>query len=152
MEKIGFKSVGEGGARVERTRNLTRALISSSIYNLTFFFSPMISPIHSPSRPLSFSLSGCSSSTGLLFELGPCTIQKDGLGTTNNPYSWNNKANMIFLDQPVAVGYSYTEGEQVSDTPQAAEDVYAFLQLFFKKFPEYSTQEFSVAAESYGGR
>lgn len=61
---------------------------------------------------------------------------------------------MIFLDQPVSVGYSYSGdgGSPVNNTPQAAEDVYAFLQLFFKKFPEYSTQEFSLAAESYGGR
>lgn len=58
---------------------------------------------------------------------------------------------MIFLDQPVNVGYSYTEGKQVLTTPEAAVDVYAFLQLFMKSFPEYSTQDFNIAGESYGG-
>ena len=42
---------------------------------------------------------GCSSSTGLLFELGPCSVNADGTGTEFNPYSWNNNASVIFLDQ-----------------------------------------------------
>lgn len=42
---------------------------------------------------------GCSSSTGLLFELGPCNIADDGKGTTYNKYSWNTHANMLFLDR-----------------------------------------------------
>jgi cathepsin A (carboxypeptidase C) len=58
---------------------------------------------------------------------------------------------MIFLDQPVNVGYSYTEGSQVLTTPEAAVDVYAFLQLFMKSFPDWSKQEFNIAGESYGG-
>lgn len=94
---------------------------------------------------------GCSSSTGLLFELGPCLIAANGTKTVYNPYSWNEVSNMIFLDQPVNVGYSYTEGSQVLNTPDAAVDVYAFLQLFLKSFPEYSKQDFNIAGESYGG-
>jgi cathepsin A (carboxypeptidase C) len=94
---------------------------------------------------------GCSSTTGLLFELGPCLITANGTGTVFNPYSWTEHSNMIFLDQPVNVGYSYTEGQQVLTTPEASKDVYAFLQLFMKTFPEYSSQEFNIAGESYAG-
>lgn len=46
---------------------------------------------------------GCSSSMGLLMELGPCNIDMNNIspnGTTWNPYSWNNEANIFFLDQP----------------------------------------------------
>lgn len=93
---------------------------------------------------------GCSSSTGLLFELGPCNIAKNGTTTEPNPHSWNSNTNMIFLDQPVEVGYSYADGESINNTPAAAEDVYAFLQLFMAKFPEYASLPFHVAAESYG--
>ncbi|KAG8904827.1 hypothetical protein FRB99_001083 [Tulasnella sp. 403] len=94
---------------------------------------------------------GCSSSTGLLFELGPCRITDDGRNTKLNKYSWNEYANMIFLDQPVNVGYSYSQSGTVNNTPAAAEDVYAFLQLFLSRYPEYEAAPFSVAAESYGG-
>lgn len=58
---------------------------------------------------------------------------------------------MIFLDQPVQVGYSYTEGPAVVTTADASKDVYAFLQLFMKSFPEYSALEFNIAGESYAG-
>ncbi|KAJ8462046.1 hypothetical protein ONZ45_g18075 [Pleurotus djamor] len=95
---------------------------------------------------------GCSSTTGLLFELGPCAIADNGQGTKFNPNSWNTNANIIFLDQPVNVGYSYSDdGSTVNNTPAAAIDVYAFLELFLNRFPEYADVPFHIAAESYGG-
>ena len=39
----------------------------------------------------------------------------------------------------------------MNNTPVAAEDVYAFLELFFARYPEYAAAPFHVAAESYGG-
>lgn len=92
---------------------------------------------------------GCSSLTGLFFELGPASIDK-GLKVVSNPHSWNNNASVIFLDQPVNVGYSYSSGS-VSDTVTAGKDVYAFLELFFQNFPEYNNGQFHIAGESYGG-
>ncbi|KAF8894827.1 carboxypeptidase C [Infundibulicybe gibba] len=95
---------------------------------------------------------GCSSSTGLLFELGPCSVVDNGRNTTWNPYSWNTNANVIFLDQPVNVGFSYAEdGTTVNTSPVAGKDVYAFLELFLNRFPKYASQPFHIAAESYGG-
>ncbi|KAF8521571.1 carboxypeptidase C [Hysterangium stoloniferum] len=95
---------------------------------------------------------GCSSSTGLLFELGPCRVTDGGASTVPNPHSWNEYANIIFLDQPIGVGYSYSsDGSTISDTPVAAQDVWAFLELFMKQFPQYSKLPFHLAAESYGG-
>ncbi|KAM0481366.1 hypothetical protein ACHAPX_003470 [Trichoderma viride] len=92
---------------------------------------------------------GCSSLTGLFFELGPASINEK-IEIVNNPHAWNNNASVIFLDQPVNVGYSYGSGS-VSDTVAAGKDVYALLTLFFHQFPEYSTQDFHIAGESYGG-
>lgn len=57
---------------------------------------------------------------------------------------------MIFLDQPVQVGYSYG-GKTVNSSPESAKDVYAFMQLFYAKFPKFAELDFHVAAESYGG-
>lgn len=67
---------------------------------------------------------GCSSFTGLLFENGPCTIADQGKNTTYNPYSWTESANVIFIDSPVNVGYSYGS-KSVNSSPQTAEDLYA---------------------------
>ncbi|PGG98843.1 cathepsin A (carboxypeptidase C) [Blastomyces parvus] len=92
---------------------------------------------------------GCSSLTGLFLELGPSSITED-LKVKHNPYSWNANASVIFLDQPVNVGYSYSGGS-VSDTNAAGKDVYALLTLFFEQFPQYAKQDFHIAGESYAG-
>ncbi|KAF7373349.1 Carboxypeptidase [Mycena sanguinolenta] len=95
---------------------------------------------------------GCSSSTGLLFELGPCSIANEGKNTTFNKHSWTSSANMIFLDQPVNVGFSYADGSTtVDNSPVAGKDVYAFLELFLLRFPEYSKQPVHISGESYAG-
>lgn len=92
---------------------------------------------------------GCSSLTGLFMELGPSSINKK-IETKFNPSSWNSNASVIFLDQPVNVGYSYSGGS-VSNTVAAGKDVYALLTLFFKQFPEYAKQPFHISGESYAG-
>jgi len=92
---------------------------------------------------------GCSSLTGLFMELGPAMINKKA-EPVHNPWSWNNNASVIFLDQPVNTGFSYS-GNSVSNSIAAGKDVYALLTLFFKQFPEYTTQDFHIAGESYAG-
>lgn len=92
---------------------------------------------------------GCSSFTGLFYELGPSSINRT-IDPVFNPYSWNNNATVIFLDQPVGVGFSYS-GESVTNSKAAGEDVYAFLELFFHKFPQFSQLGLHVAGESYAG-
>ncbi|KAL8657254.1 MAG: hypothetical protein Q9226_002110 [Calogaya cf. arnoldii] len=92
---------------------------------------------------------GCSSLTGLFLELGPASIDEN-LKIVPNPYSWNSNASVIFLDQPVNTGFSYS-GSSVSNTIAAGKDVYALLTLFFTQFPEYAHQDFHIAGESYAG-
>lgn len=96
---------------------------------------------------------GCSSQLALMTENGPCKPSPDGLTTENNPYSWNTNANIMWVDQPSNVGFSY--GDSVVDNDhnedEVAEDMYSFLQEFFKANPEYSDREFFVFGESYGG-
>ncbi|KAK7046718.1 carboxypeptidase [Favolaschia claudopus] len=95
---------------------------------------------------------GDSSANGLLFELGPCSVSSEGRTTVSNPHSWTNSANIIFLDQPVDVGFSYADpGFAVTNCADAAKDVYSFLQMFFEQFPQYAKLPFHVAGESFGG-
>lgn len=93
---------------------------------------------------------GCSSLTGLFFELGPSSINAT-LQPVFNPYSWNANATVIFLDQPVGVGYSYSGAEEISSSRAAAKDVFIFLELFFQKFPKFLGSKFHIAGESYAG-
>ncbi len=44
---------------------------------------------------------------GLLEENGPCFVGPDSKSTYLNPWSWNNEVNMLYLDQPTQVGFSY---------------------------------------------
>ena len=95
---------------------------------------------------------GASSATGLLFELGPCQVASEDGAVRRNKFSWNTHANILFLDQPVNVGWSYSDDwSRVDRSYAAGEDVYAFFQLFFSRFPEYARAKFHMAAESYGG-
>ncbi|WWD22404.1 hypothetical protein CI109_106895 [Kwoniella shandongensis] len=99
---------------------------------------------------------GCSSSLGLFMELGPCSV-KDDPKTLNdtqvNPYSWNDKANVFFLDEPIGVGFSHAKGGQAVGTAEAAAvDVQAFVSIFFETFKEFEGRPFHMSGESYGGR
>lgn len=49
---------------------------------------------------------GCSSMDGALMEVGPYRL-KDDHTLEENPGSWHEFANVMFVDQPVGTGYSY---------------------------------------------
>lgn len=62
------------------------------------------------SAPLSIWLSGgpgVPSTNAALGENGPCTILEDSKTTRLNAWSWNEKANLLYIDQPLQVGFSY---------------------------------------------
>ncbi|KAL0062356.1 hypothetical protein AAF712_010767 [Marasmius tenuissimus] len=95
---------------------------------------------------------GGSSSVGLFMELGPCRVLDDK-GDKFHPESWNSNANIFFIDQPIGVGFSYAEyGESVSTTEEAAQDIAAFVAIFFENFNQFKDRPFHMAGESYGGR
>uniref|UniRef100_A0A8C7RJR0 Carboxypeptidase n=1 Tax=Oncorhynchus mykiss TaxID=8022 RepID=A0A8C7RJR0_ONCMY len=95
---------------------------------------------------------GCSSLDGLLTEHGPFLIQNDGMSLEYNPYSWNMIANMLYLESPAGVGYSYSDDSNytTNDTEVSMNNFLA-LKEFFKAFPEYIKNEFFLTGESYGG-
>ena len=93
---------------------------------------------------------GCSSLVGLFQELGPAKISPSG-ELVPNEYSWNNNASVIFIDQPVNTGYSYSKSNATGSSAAAADDMYALLTLFFNEFPDYAEQDFHIAGESYAG-
>ncbi|CAN9090092.1 unnamed protein product [Alternaria alternata] len=64
--------------------------------------------------------------------------------------SYNNYANLLFIDQPIKVGYSYGN-TTVNSTVEAAPYVWNLLQAFYSSFPEYKSRDFGIFTESYGG-
>ncbi|KAI0041504.1 serine carboxypeptidase [Auriscalpium vulgare] len=96
---------------------------------------------------------GCSSQLGLYMELGPCRVVNATEGPKFHPESWNSNANVFFVDQPVGVGYSYAEhGITVGTTEEAADDIAAFIAIFFENFSSFKGRSLHLAGESYGGR
>ncbi|GMI77598.1 serine carboxypeptidase-like 31 [Hibiscus trionum] len=99
---------------------------------------------------------GCSSvGYGATQEIGPFLVDTDGHGIKFNNFSWNKEANMLFLESPVGVGFSYsntsTDYNNIGDE-FTANDAYTFLHKWFLKFPSYRTRTFYIAGESYAGK
>jgi carboxypeptidase C (cathepsin A) len=44
-----------------------------------------------------------------IWNLGPCRVTNATDGPAFFKESWNNNANIFFVDQPVGVGFSYAE-------------------------------------------
>ena len=97
---------------------------------------------------------GCSSLDGWSVENGPMFLNTDGTFTMNN-YSWNKAANMLYIESPGEVGYSFInsgldEDIKVDDDIVAKDNLNALLS-FFTKFPEYKEKDFYISGESYAG-
>jgi carboxypeptidase C (cathepsin A) len=87
---------------------------------------------------------------GLLQEHGPCRINNDSSAVTRNPYSWNNEANVLYIDQPVGVGFSHGK-LNVRTSQQAASDIWTFMQIFLSdpRFSKYKANNLAIWTESY---
>ncbi|KAF0774529.1 hypothetical protein AaE_001771 [Aphanomyces astaci] len=94
---------------------------------------------------------GCSSLNGFFVELGPFVVQSD-LSVKRNPYAWNRKANMVFLDSPAGVGFSQpllNASEYTDDVTTARS--YEFLEQFLELYPQYKNRDLYITGESYAG-
>uniref|UniRef100_A0A803RA19 Carboxypeptidase n=1 Tax=Cannabis sativa TaxID=3483 RepID=A0A803RA19_CANSA len=108
------------------------------------------------SKPLVLWLNGgpgCSSiGAGAFCEHGP--FKPIGNTLLKNDYSWNKEANMIYLDSPAGVGFSYSANKsfytEVNDE-KTAQDNLMFLKRWFIQFPNYKNRAFFITGESYGG-
>ncbi|KAH1048992.1 hypothetical protein GLYMA_08G008700v4 [Glycine max] len=114
------------------------------------------------SKPLVLWLNGgpgCSSlGVGAFSENGP--FRPNGEVLIKNEYSWNRETNMLYLETPVGVGFSYAKGGSSYDTVNdettvllisQARDNLVFLQRWFNKFPHYRHTDLFLAGESYAG-
>ncbi|XP_058199946.1 serine carboxypeptidase-like [Rhododendron vialii] len=95
---------------------------------------------------------GCSSELALFYENGPFHIAKN-LSLLWNDFGWDQASNLIYVDQPTGTGFSYSSNENDTrhDENGVSNDLYDFLQGFFKLHPQYAKNEFYITGESYAG-
>lgn len=96
---------------------------------------------------------GASSLFGLFMENGPFSVIQNKTLRTRQ-YSWNLNHNVIYIDNPVGTGYSFTdqvEGYCTNET-EVGLDLYAALTQFFQLFPELQSNKFFITGESYAGK
>eukprot|EP01092_Planopodium_desertum_P007783 TRINITY_DN321_c0_g1_i1.p1 TRINITY_DN321_c0_g1~~TRINITY_DN321_c0_g1_i1.p1 ORF type:complete len:455 (-),score=72.62 TRINITY_DN321_c0_g1_i1:52-1416(-) len=97
---------------------------------------------------------GGSSMFGLFSENGPFTVSADGSTLIPNEYTWNQEHAMLYVDNPIGVGFSFTISDEgfVTSEDDVAADLYSFLTQFFQVFPDYQGNDFYISGESYGGK
>ncbi|KAI9034059.1 Alpha/Beta hydrolase protein [Hyaloraphidium curvatum] len=108
-------------------------------------------------RPLILWLNGgpgCSSMDGLWLENGPYRVVENSGGdrvVLNKPNWVDGAGNMLFLDQPVGTGYSWTGGALLRTQTEMARDVLNFLLSWFSIFSDYQQPDFYISGESFAG-
>ena len=120
---------------------------------------------------------GAASMFGLFVELGPYYLNQDSLDNdaynktgipqvVSNPYAWTKVANVIAVNNPPPIGFSYCDGGSGANTgpggdgyscgpwndTSVAKANHAFLKnLFTADFPEFAKNDLFITGESYAG-
>ena len=84
-------------------------------------------------------------------ENGPFSPDENG-NLVDNEFSWNKIANMLFVEQPAGVGFSYSDNNSDYETgdDQAAVDNHQLVKAFLERYPERKSNDFYISSESYG--
>jgi carboxypeptidase C (cathepsin A) len=105
---------------------------------------------------------GCTSfSAGLFFEMGPVTIPLHPAGTLTgpdevhaamgpNPFGWYQASAILYVEQPVNVGFSRGPHEPRNET-DIGRALDGFLQQFVHVFEAYRHKRIFLVGESYAG-
>ncbi|XP_047518088.1 venom serine carboxypeptidase [Pieris napi] len=95
---------------------------------------------------------GASSLYGLFTENGPLRV-RDGK-FERRKYNWALSHHIIYIDNPVGTGFSFTKDPKgyCTDQTQVGEDLYNTLIQFFQLFPELQKNKFFITGESYAGK
>lgn len=165
---ITYKEPGAEGIceTTEGVRSFTGFVnLAEDVHSFFWFFESRNDPANDPITLWLNGGPGSDSLLGLFQELGPCNVTEE-LETQLNQYSWNEVSNLMFLSQPVGVGFSYGHKEEgdvvagqfqnatqaenitgryplinataISTTELAAIAAWEVLQGFFSALPELS--------------
>lgn len=74
-------------------------------------------------------------------EVGPYRVKTNGK-LEYSEGSWDEFANLLFIDNPVGTGFSYVDTDSyIHELSTMADEIVVFLQKFFELFPEYEDNE-----------
>ncbi|KFK43762.1 hypothetical protein AALP_AA1G169400 [Arabis alpina] len=97
---------------------------------------------------------GCSSMIGNFYELGPWRVLSSATELESNPGAWNRLFGLLFVDNPIGVGFSIAASKQ--DIPrnqrQVAEHLHAALVEFIEQNPGFEHRPVYITGESYAGK
>ena len=84
--------------------------------------------------------------------MGPFIPSQDGLTLIERPFRWNRIVNMLFIEAPVGVGFSYSDNHNYTcDDDRTAKENRMAVERFFELFPELKTNNLFITGESYAG-
>ncbi|GKV00447.1 hypothetical protein SLEP1_g13133 [Rubroshorea leprosula] len=142
--------------------NLETGYIGVGESNASQMFYLFVESQRSPSLdPLMLWLTGgpgCSVLSAFFYEHGPVAFDYDNYNGSLpslhlNSMAWTQGLNIIYLDQPVGTGFSYSltdENYYVNDTKSAAQ-TYEFLRKWLLEHPQYLTNQLFIGGDSYSG-
>jgi hypothetical protein len=81
---------------------------------------------------------------GALMEIGPYRV-RDGGQLEYNDGSWDEFANLLFVDNPVGTGFSYVDTDSyLHELQEMADEFVTFLERWFDVFPEYEHDDVCI--------
>lgn len=120
--------------------------------HLFFWFFPSDNEEHKKKKEITIWLNGgpgCSSLLGFLQENGPFVWRPGTAKPVPNPWSWHHLTNVVWIEQPVTVGYS-SGNTTIHNEDELAEQFMGFWKNFIETFSMQGYKVY-VVGESYGG-
>ena len=122
--------------------------------NMFFWFFP--SQSGDPNAPVLLWLQGGPGGTsmfGLFNEHGPFYLDAN-MTLHKRLYTWTRKYSVVYIDNPVGTGFSFTEMDSCYATNEddVAADLYNALSQFFTLFSDHHPNDFYATGESYAGK
>lgn len=92
---------------------------------------------------------GCSSLDGFFYEHGPFEINSSKDPTlTLREYRWNRIVNMLYIEAPVGVGFSYSStGDYNCADDRTADENRAAVEYFYSQYPEYKNNKLFITGK-----
>lgn len=86
-------------------------------------------------------------------EHGPVYVTKDNK-LIEREYSWNRNLNLLYIDNPVGAGFSFTNSSAgyLTNQVDVGANLFSAVTQFLQVFPELKDRPFYISGESYGGK